>query len=37
MVALRGTDIVHVPLTDAIDNPKAVPQDRWDEVRVLFG
>lgn len=37
MVALRGTDIVDVPLTDAIDNPKKVPQDRWDEVRVLFG
>ncbi|MBV7411724.1 6-phosphofructokinase [Dermabacteraceae bacterium TAE3-ERU27] len=37
MVALRGTDIVRVPFTDAIDNPKAVPQSRWDEMKVLFG
>lgn len=37
MVALRGTDIVDVPLTEAIDNPKAVPRSRWDEVRILFG
>jgi 6-phosphofructokinase len=37
MVSLRGTDIVDVPLSEAIDNPKKVPQDRWDEVRVLFG
>lgn len=37
MVALRGTDIVDVPLTEAIDNVKAVPRSRWDEARVLFG
>ena len=34
---LRGTDIVDVPLTEAIDNVKAVPRSRWDEARVLFG
>ncbi|WP_106506358.1 ATP-dependent 6-phosphofructokinase [Brachybacterium timonense] len=37
MVSLRGTDIVDVPLTDAIDSVKSVPQDRWDEASVLFG
>lgn len=37
MVALRGTDIVDVPLTEAIDNPKRVPRKRWDEVVTLFG
>ncbi|MCS6712416.1 ATP-dependent 6-phosphofructokinase [Brachybacterium sp. EF45031] len=37
MVALRGTDIVDVPLSDAIGRTKRVPQHRWDEVRVLFG
>lgn len=37
MVALRGTDIVDVPLAEAIDNLKSVPQNRWDEARVLFG
>lgn len=37
MVSLRGTDIVDVPLTEAIDNPKAVPASRWDEARALFG
>ena len=37
MVALRGTDIVDVPLTEAIDNPKRVPLERWEEASDLFG
>lgn len=37
MVALRGTEIVDVPLSEAIDSVKAVPEERWDEARVLFG
>ena len=37
MVALRGTDIVDVPLTEAIDNSKKVPRSRWDEAATLFG
>ena len=37
MVALRGTEIVDVPLTEAIDSVKAVPRNRWDEMRILFG
>ena len=37
MVALRGTDIVDVPLTEAIDSVKRVPESRWREAEVLFG
>ncbi|MFC0675784.1 ATP-dependent 6-phosphofructokinase [Brachybacterium hainanense] len=37
MVAVRGTDIIDVPLAEAIGNTKGVPRERWDEVRVLFG
>lgn len=37
MVALRGTEIVDVPLTEAIDNSKRVTRDRWEEARTLFG
>ena len=37
MVALRGTDIVDVPLTEAIDSLKRVPESRWREAEVLFG
>lgn len=37
MVALSGTDIKDVPLTDAIDSLKKVPHSRWEEARVLFG
>ena len=37
MVALRGTDIVDVPLTEAIDSLKTVPESRWHEAEVLFG
>jgi len=37
MVALRGTEIVTVPFADALGTLKTVPQDRYDEARVLFG
>lgn len=37
MVALRGTDIVRVPLHEATDELKAVPLERYAEVEVLFG
>ncbi len=37
MVALRGTDIVRVPLAAATRELKVVPADRYDESEVLFG
>jgi ATP-dependent phosphofructokinase / diphosphate-dependent phosphofructokinase len=37
MVALRGTQIVHVPFEDALGRLKTVPESRYDEARVLFG
>lgn len=37
MVALRGTEIVDVPLTEAINSVKSVPRARWEEAKVLFG
>jgi len=37
MVALRGTDIVHVSFEEALDALKVVPQDRYDEAAILFG
>jgi len=37
MVALRGTDIVRVPLTEAIRELKLVPMDRYAEAEVFFG
>jgi 6-phosphofructokinase 1 len=37
MVALRGTDIVRVPLAEATGVLKTVPVDRYDEVEVFFG
>lgn len=37
MVALRGTDIVTVPFADALGKLKTVPQERYDEAKVLFG
>jgi 6-phosphofructokinase 1 len=37
MVALRGTDIVHVPFEEALGKLKTVPDDRYEEARVLFG
>jgi 6-phosphofructokinase 1 len=37
MVALRGTDIVRVPLTTATAQLKLVPVERYSEVEVFFG
>jgi ATP-dependent phosphofructokinase / diphosphate-dependent phosphofructokinase len=37
MVALRGTDIVRVPLADATRQLKTVPVERYAEVEVFFG
>jgi 6-phosphofructokinase 1 len=37
MVALRGTDIVRVPLSDATKELKTVSRDRYAEAEVFFG
>ena len=37
MVALQGTEIVHVSFEEALGRLKTVPDDRYEEVRVLFG
>ena len=37
MVALRGTDIINVPFEEALGQLKTVPQERYDEARILFG
>ncbi len=37
MVALRGTDVVTVPLEEATRELKTVPQSLYDEAKVLFG
>jgi ATP-dependent phosphofructokinase / diphosphate-dependent phosphofructokinase len=37
MVALRGTDIVRVPLAEATRELKTVPLSRYEEVEVFFG
>ena len=37
MVALRGTDIVRVPLSEATKELKTVPPERLNEVEVFFG
>ena len=37
MVALRGTKINRVPFQAALNNLKRVPQERYDEARILFG
>jgi 6-phosphofructokinase 1 len=37
MVALRGTQIVRVPITDATREVKLVPPERYTEVEFLFG
>ncbi len=37
MVALRGTDIVRVPLSSATAQLKLVPADRYAEAEVFFG
>jgi 6-phosphofructokinase 1 len=37
MVALRGTDIVRVPLTDATATLKVVRPELYGEAEVFFG
>ena len=37
MVALRGTDIVRVPLAEATSQLKTVPSERYAEAEVFFG
>ena len=37
MVALRGTDIVRVPLAEATKETKVVPAERYEEAEVFFG
>ncbi|HEU5034435.1 MAG TPA: 6-phosphofructokinase [Mycobacteriales bacterium] len=37
MVALRGTEIVRVPLSEATRELKTVPLERYQEVEVFFG
>ncbi len=37
MVALRGTDIVRVPLAEATSELKTVPLERYEEAEVFFG
>ncbi|WP_462418019.1 ATP-dependent 6-phosphofructokinase [Kytococcus sp. Marseille-QA3725] len=37
MVALRGTEIVRVPLAEATSSVRLVPRERWEEAAVLFG
>ncbi len=37
MVALRGTDIVRVPIADATSELKLVPLERYAEAEVFFG
>jgi phosphofructokinase-like protein len=37
MVALRGTEIISVGFEAALGQLKTVPQDRYDEARILFG
>jgi ATP-dependent phosphofructokinase / diphosphate-dependent phosphofructokinase len=37
MVALRGTDIVRVPLSEATSELKTVPPERYTEAEVFFG
>jgi ATP-dependent phosphofructokinase / diphosphate-dependent phosphofructokinase len=37
MVALRGTDIVRVPIASATAQLKLVPAERYAEAEVFFG
>jgi 6-phosphofructokinase 1 len=37
MVALQGTDIVRVPVSDAVGTLKTVPPERYAEAQLLFG
>jgi phosphofructokinase-like protein len=37
MTALRGTDVVRVPLAEAVAQLKTVPLERYEEVKPFFG
>jgi 6-phosphofructokinase 1 len=37
MVSLRGTDIVLVPLEEAVAEPKLLDDDLYDTAEVFFG
>lgn len=37
MVALQGTELVLVPIRDAVARLKTVPPERYDEAKALFG
>jgi phosphofructokinase-like protein len=37
MVALRGTDIVRVPIAEAVSQLKLVPPERYAEAEIFFG
>jgi 6-phosphofructokinase len=37
MMALRGTDIIRVPLAEATREVKRVPEERYAEAEVFFG
>jgi phosphofructokinase-like protein len=37
MVALRGSDVVDVPLDDAVSRPKLVPDELYEVAEVFFG
>ncbi|NDK32899.1 6-phosphofructokinase [Nesterenkonia haasae] len=37
MAALRGTEIVKVDLSEALDGLKEVPSERYEEAKILFG
>jgi 6-phosphofructokinase 1 len=37
MVSLRGTEIIRVPMSDALGELKRVPDHRYREAEMLFG
>ncbi|MGC4932899.1 6-phosphofructokinase [Gordonia sp. DT30] len=37
MIALRGTEMARITFDEALANPKTVPLDQYQEVRVIFG
>ena len=37
MTSLSGTDIIRVPMADAVESLKAVPKERWAELEALLG
>ena len=37
MVALRGTEVITAPFSDALGQLKTVPAERWEEASLMFG